>query len=457
MMYAVVDIETTGGSPSHEKITEIAIMIHDGNSVIDQFVTLVNPEKYIPPYITALTGITNAMVEEAPKFYEIAGKIVELTHNKTFVAHNVGFDYGFIKNEFKSLGYHFQRDQLCTVRLSRKLIPGLRSYSLGHICDELGIENSERHRAAGDALATARLLEILMDLNGQSGLGLFDDISVRLKNLNPFLSAEDIRNLPEDTGVYYFLDDHKNIIYIGKSKNIKSRVLTHLGNHASKRALELTQKTAVINFELTGSELIALLKESSEIKKYKPLYNRAQRRTNFLYGLYCFYDDSGYLNFSLEKNNHETKVPLLSFSSKKEALNYLNHQIEKYELCQKLCGLYKSKGACFHYELMNCRGACTGLESPSDYNMRADQLLEELTFQNKNMLIVDSGRRADELSVVKIENGKYMGFGYVDSSETITNPDQVDDFIMNYPDNHDVQSILRSYLRKKNVYKIIRF
>lgn len=456
-MYAVVDIETTGGSPSHEKITEIAIMIHDGNSVINQFVTLVNPEKYIPPYITALTGITNEMVAEAPKFYEIAGKIVELTYNKTFVAHNVGFDYGFIKNEFKSLGYHFQRDQLCTVRLSRKLIPGLRSYSLGHICDELGIVNSERHRAAGDALATSRLLEILIDLNSQSGLGLFDDISGRLKNLNPFLSPDDIRNLPEDTGVYYFLDEHKNIIYIGKSRNIKSRILTHLGNHASKRALELIQKTAEINYELTGSELIALLKESAEIKKYKPLYNRAQRRSNFLYGLYCFYDDSGYLNFSLEKNDHETNVPLLSFSSKKEALNYLNRRIEKYELCQKLCGLYKSKGACFGYELMNCRGACTGLESASDYNMRADQFLQELTFQNENMLIVDSGRRTEELSVVKIENGKYMGFGYVDSSETITNPGQVDDYIMSYPDNHDVQSILRSYLRKKNVHKIIRF
>ncbi|HJX71796.1 MAG TPA: exonuclease domain-containing protein, partial [Bacteroidales bacterium] len=362
-----------------------------------------------------------------------------------------------VKNEFKSLGYHFQRDRLCTVRLSRKLIPGLRSYSLGNLCDELGIENSDRHRAAGDAKATARLLEILMDLNSQSGLGLFDDISFRLNNLNPFLNAEDIRKLPEETGVYYFLDEQKNVIYVGKSRNIKSRVLTHLGNHDSKKAIELVLKTAEISFELTGSELIALLKESAEIKQHKPLYNKAQRRTMFQYGLYYFFDDTGYLNFSLEKNGHETMVPLLSFSSKKEALNYLNIQIEKYELCQKLCGLYKSKGACFHFELMNCRGACVGLEPVSEYNQRAHHLLEKLTYVNENMIIVDSGRRADEISVIKVENGKYMGFGYIDASESITNPEQVNDYIMRYPDNHDVQSILRSYLRKKNVHQIIHF
>jgi DNA polymerase-3 subunit epsilon len=456
-MYAVVDIETTGGSPRHEKITEIAVIIHDGQSVVDEFISLVNPEKYIPPHITALTGITNEMVAEAPRFYEIAGKLVKLTEDKTFVAHNVGFDYGFVKNEFKSLGYHFQRDQLCTVRLSRKLIPGLKSYSLGSLCDELGITNPDRHRAAGDARATVRLLEILMDLNSHSGLDLFNDFNFRLKNLNPFLNIEDVRNLPEEAGVYYFLDEQKNIIYIGKSKNIKSRVMTHLSNHTSKRAIELVQRTAEINFELTGSELIALLKESAEIKHYKPLYNRAQRRSLFQYGLYHFFDNSGYINFSLKKNDHETAAPLLSFSSKKEALNYLNIQIERYELCQKLCGLYHSKGACFHFELMSCKGACIGTEPASEYNKRAQRLLETLTFKKENMILFDSGRRLDEFSIVKIENGKYIGFGYVDASESISDPEQVNDYINKYPDNHDVQSILRSYLRKKNVLKIIHF
>ena len=159
-MYAIVDIETTGGSPVKEKITEIAIYIHDGQKITNEFVTLINPEKNIPYNIIALTGITNEMVASAPKFYEIARDIVELTKDRTIIAHNSTFDYSFIRNEFRSLGYNFQREQLCTVKLSRKLIPGLRSYSLGAICSELGIKITDRHRAAGDALATAKLFDI---------------------------------------------------------------------------------------------------------------------------------------------------------------------------------------------------------------------------------------------------------------------------------------------------------
>ena len=456
-MYAIVDIETTGGSPVYEKITEIAIFIHDGNRIIDEFVSLVNPERYIPAYITALTGITNEMVADAPKFYEIARKILELTENKTFVAHNVSFDYGFIKNEFKSLGYHFQRERLCTVRLSRKLIPGQRSYSLGNLCDELGIKNYGRHRAAGDAAATVRLLEILLELDKQSGLSLFSDLNFRLKNLNPYLSPETLMQLPEEPGVYYFLDEKQNVIYIGKSKNIKSRVLAHLSNKTTKKAINLTQRIAEINYELTGSELIALLKESYEIKKFKPLYNRAQRRSLYLYGLYSFTDNDGYINFILNKNDKQNDVPLLSFNSKKEAVNYLNARLEEFQLCQKLCGLYYSDGACFHYELMECRGACLGKEPAPEYNSRAQKFLETLTLGNKNIIIVDHGRTVDEYSVVKIMNGKYIGFGYVDAAESVSDPDEVDDYIERFPDNRDIQSIIRSYLKKQRVIKVLQY
>jgi DNA polymerase-3 subunit epsilon len=233
--------------------------------------------------------------------------------------------------------------------------------------------------------------------------------------------------------------------------------MTHLTNQSSRRAIELVQKTAEINFELTGSELIALLKESSEIKRHKPLYNRAQRRSLFRYGLHCFHDSSGYINFLLKRNDDDIKAPLISFSSKKEAVSYLKTQIEKFELCEKLCGLYKSKGSCFQFELMNCRGACVGKESVKDYNHKAQRLIDALTYENENIILVDSGRKIDEFSVVKIENGKYQGFGYVDASEPISDPEQVDDYIIKYPDNHDIQSILRSYLKRRKVLKIIRF
>lgn len=173
-MYAIIDVETTGGSPGTDKITEIAIYIHDGLKVVDEYISLVNPEKSIPYNITLLTGITDEMVAGAPKFYEIARRIVELTDNKIVVAHNSSFDYNFIRCEFKSLGYNYQRKQLCTVRLSRKLIPGLRSYSLGTLCNELHIKITGRHRAAGDALATVKLFEMLLELNQSNGLDFFE-------------------------------------------------------------------------------------------------------------------------------------------------------------------------------------------------------------------------------------------------------------------------------------------
>jgi DNA polymerase-3 subunit epsilon len=163
-MFSIIDIETTGISPYKEKITEIAIYVHDGKKIVNEFTTLINPEKYISSYITELTGITNEMVAKAPKFYEIAKKVVELTENTTFVAHNVSFDYNFIRTEFQSLGYNYNRDKLCTVRLSRKLIPGKKSYSLGKLCNDLKINVKDRHRASGDALATVKLFELLMNI-----------------------------------------------------------------------------------------------------------------------------------------------------------------------------------------------------------------------------------------------------------------------------------------------------
>ncbi|MCU0366765.1 MAG: 3'-5' exonuclease, partial [Bacteroidales bacterium] len=162
-MYAVVDIETTGGSARLERITEIAVYIHDGTRVVEEFSTLVNPERNIPYFITSLTGITNEMVEDAPRFFEVAKKIVEITEGRVFVAHNARFDYSFIRQEFSMLGYNFKRPLLDTVALSRKLLPGHRSYSLGNLCKDLGIEINGRHRASGDALATVKLMELLLE------------------------------------------------------------------------------------------------------------------------------------------------------------------------------------------------------------------------------------------------------------------------------------------------------
>ena len=160
--YAIVDIETTGGKATRHRITEIAIVLHDGKKILDQWETLINPECYIPHGITELTGITQEMVQDAPKFYEVAKTIVEKTEKAIFVAHNVRFDYGFLREEFKRLGYTFSRRQLCTVRLSRKAFPGLRSYSLGKLIKHFGIKVNDRHRAMADTLATVELFEKIL-------------------------------------------------------------------------------------------------------------------------------------------------------------------------------------------------------------------------------------------------------------------------------------------------------
>ncbi len=459
MKYAIIDIETTGGSPKHEKITEIAIYLHDGTSITGEFCSLINPEKTIPPFITGLTGITNEMVANAPRFYEIAREIVELTEGCTIVGHNVSFDYAFIKSEFNQLGYAFSRKTLCTVKLSRKLLPGYTSYSLGKLCDSLKIRINGRHRASGDAYATVLLFQHLLQQNTLSSdeLGLISVTGQRLKNLNGYLKPSDIDTLPNETGVYYLYDCDRNLIYVGKSTHIHDRILGHLGNRTTRKSTELGGKIAEISYELTGSELIALLKESFEIKKNKPYYNRAQKRTLHHWGLYSFRDKEGYLNFSIKKTSDSNEIPLTGFNNLTEARSIMNKMVEKHWLCQKLSGLYDTKGACFNYGIRQCNGACIGKENTHKYNERAGKLKDFLSYQNDNLLIIDKGRDPAERSVVCIENGHYCGYGFVNTEDAYLNVESLKECIEKQQDNRDIHHIIRSWLRKNTPEKIIRY
>ncbi len=265
-MYAIIDIETTGGTPKYEKITEIAVFIHNGERIIDEFVTLINPEKNIPWHISSLTGITNDMLAHAPKFYEVAKKFVKLTEGCIFVAHNASFDYSFIKEEFRQLGYSYSSEVMCTVKQSRKLMPGFKSYSLGNLCRDLHIQIENRHRAAGDALATIKIFEKLLSIQKENGL--YQSVSNGISaNLHPALDPLIFSKLPENAGVYYLMNERQEIIYIGKSNNLKNRIISHFQGSKARRAGQMRDETASISFEITGSELIALLLESFEIKK----------------------------------------------------------------------------------------------------------------------------------------------------------------------------------------------
>lgn len=448
-MYAIIDVETTGLSPAGEKITEIAIILHDGRQVIREYSSLVNPEKKIPYRIVQMTGITNQMVADAPRFCEIAKKVIELTEDRIIVGHNVRFDYAFLRHEFKSLGYDFKRSTMDTVRMSRKLIPGRRSYGLGRLCKELDIENHARHRAAGDAVATARLFEMLLEMNGDIGqTGTNGVRSARNRSL--------VEDLPHAPGVYYFYNDEGELIYVGKSIDIHDRVLSHLNNNLHKRALEMKDEVAAVDYRLTGNELTALLLESEEIKEKQPFYNRQQRRTFFNYGLYTFTDDNGYLNMKVIRMIDES-TPLYSYGSLTEGRNHLANLAEKYGLCQKMCGLYEHSGACFHYQIQACTGACVGEESVQSYNARVSAALENYHFDGQSFFIIDRGREEDEHAVVKVENGKYQGFGYVSEEFAEASDNWLHECIMPRRDNREVRQIINNYLKKSNSHRIIPF
>lgn len=277
MIYSVIDVETTGGSPKSSRITEIAIYRHNGEEVIDAFVSLVNPEMPIPEFVSKLTGISDDMVENAPKFYEIAKKIVEFTEDTIFVAHNVGFDYGMIRSEFRRLGYDFRLPHLCTVRSSRHFIPGEDSYSLGKLTRSLGIELIGRHRAGGDALATAKLLSLILEReNGTLTKFIQNELNPRF--LHPALDLEVVEEIPNRTGVYKFFDEVNQLIYIGKGKYVRTSIEQHLRDATLKKTTEWCSEIARVEVELTGTELIAAIVEHQLLKNGLPKYNTHPRK-----------------------------------------------------------------------------------------------------------------------------------------------------------------------------------
>jgi len=456
-MYAILDVETTGGNAIHDKITEIAIYLHDGKKVVKEYTTLVNPECSIPPFIERLTGISNEMVETAPKFYEIAKNILEITEGATIVAHNAPFDYGFISHEYKSLGYTFTRDYLCTVRLSRKLIPGFRSYSLGNLCDMLGIPLFNRHRAAGDALATVKLFELLLSKDPEKNVfSTFTKNDYLHLRFPPEFNRNILDKLPESPGVYYFHNQDNSVIYIGKSINIRKRVLMHFANKQTRKAIEMRNAIRDISFEVTGNELVALLLESEEIKVNQPIFNRSQKSSYYNYGIFQTETEEGYIKLSAGKVKSKDK-PLLITRTNDEATSTLERLVEKFNLCQKLTGLYNVSHACFQYSINRCKGACVGKENAEEYNHRVLNALKSLEYQNPNFMIIGAGRTSSEKTVVQIEEGRYRGFGFFEPEFTGQSVEVLRDVIVPRQDNRDVHKIIRYHLSHNNGDQLLTY
>jgi len=453
-LYAILDIETTGGQFNEEGITEIAIYKFDGHEVVDQFISLVNPEIPIQPFVIKLTGINNAMLRSAPKFYEVAKRIIEITKDCVIVAHNASFDYRILRTEFRRLGYDFEAQTLCTVELAKVLIPEQPSYSLGKLVRALGIPMADRHRASGDAMATVKLFKMLLNKDLEKTIVKQLIQTEIVKGLAPKL-LDIVEHLPSKTGIYYIHREDGKIIYIGKSRNIKKRVNQHFTG-TSHKCKKIQLEVFTVTYEITGSELIAFLKESEEVKINKPVYNKAQSKTVLPWSLYCEKDANGYLNLMLAKTDGRKKE-ITSYASLAEAKNALFRITSDFKLCQKLTGLYQSEAECFQFKIKECDGACIGKIEAAEYNLRVQAFIDKHTFENKSLMIIDRGRTINERSAVLIENGIYQGYTFYDLNHQINTMPVLKNIIIPMPHNRDTKSILQTALRKNKGIKVISF
>lgn len=444
-MFAIVDTETTGGNPAQDRIMEIAIFIHDGEKVVDEFSTLINPEKPISPFIIGLTGISNEMVAHAPTFSQVADKIFDLTDQNIFVAHNARFDYGVMRREFRRLGIRFQRKQLCTVSLSRKMLPDLKSYSLGKLCREIGINIKMRHRATGDAEATVKLLEVLLSNDRERIINSVWADELENINLPPALSKETVDDLPEETGVYYYLDENMNVLYVGRGKNIRKKVIDQfIKDFEQREYARFWNKITDVSFELTGSELIAQLMELSEVRKHAPPYN-TKRKRKYRFGIYAFYDDKGYINFEID-NIRQHDQALIASRSRNGALNIMKKLEREYELAPALCGL----------KIDNENARQISL-NPQLYNLKASRLLSKYRYNHPNFFIIGDGRSHHEQSVVWIENNQYKGYGFFEPENIENDIQSLKESVEILPNTHEVHRLIRNWLRKKTRDEIISY
>ena len=439
-MYAIIDIETTGGQFNKEGITEIAIYKFDGVEIIDQFISLVNPEIPIQPFVVKLTGINNAMLRQAPKFFEVAKRIIEITEGCIIVAHNAPFDYRILKLEFDRLGYNFQKPTLCTVEMSKVLLPDAQAYSLGKLVRSLGIPIADRHRASGDAMATLKLFKLLLDKDIDKQI-----VKQQIKNevhqgISPKL-FDILENIPTTIGIFYIHNDKGNIIFIGKSNNIRKK-LNQIFTADTKIAKRIQKEVYTVTFEETGNELIALLKEREELLHNKPVLNPTQRKSPFLWSVYQEKLENGYETLKIHKSDGR-KNAVQSFKNQKSALQFINELYKENEIVE---------------EVQNALSSAENIHYPSVlHNELFVSLINANQLKYNNIIIVLKGRNLNEKSAVVIENGIFKGFCFFDLNYQILNTQVLSKILIPLIYTKDVLNTVKHYLYTKKDYKIISF
>jgi DNA polymerase-3 subunit epsilon len=443
-MYAIVDIETTGSYAAANGITEIAIHVFDGIEVVEKFESLVNPLQPIPPFIQQMTGITNQMVANAPPFSAIAEQVFNLLQGQIFVAHNVQFDYSFVKAQLKSDGFELNCSKLCTVRLSRQIIPGYPSYSLGKLCRSLGISLENRHRAGGDTAATVALFKKLLHEDKSNQIAKSLKRNSKEWILPPHVQRADFDRLPTKPGVYYFHDKKDKIVYVGKAINIRYRVNSHFSNDAPTwQKQKFIRNIYRITYQECATPLMASLLESAEIKHRWPRYNAAQKKREDIFGIFVFEDQHGYKRIAVDKIKKNV-FSLLHLHTLAEGQAIVRKIARSHHLCLRLCFMQQTSGACAGEFAANCKGACVKKEKAASYNQRVDSALEEL-IAAENYMIIDKGRNNKEMSCVLIEKGSFYGMGYVPTNLAVQNTTDVKNYLTPYRNNSTIQKTIRLF------------
>ncbi len=430
-MYAIVDIETTGGHASANGITEVAIIIHDGKKVIREYETLVNPLQPVPKFITSLTGISNAMVASAPRFEEVAQEISELLDGNIFVAHNVNFDHTFLSEKLKECGLELKAKKLCTVRLARKAFPGLPSYSLGNICRELNIDIDNRHRAGGDARATAKLFGHILANNGNFHINEMLKRGSGEQWLPVHVDRKLIDNLPTRPGVYYFLDQKKKVIYVGKAINIRKRVTGHFtGSNSGNRRQQFLRKIHHITFRECADELHALVLESTEIRRLWPEYNYSQKKASPSFGLYAYEDNGGFIRLIIDKRKDHLEA-LYKFNLLQEGRAMLRKLIAEFEIEPGSCFLEKTVQQTAHTDRRH-------------HNEKVNKAIAALKSNLRSFSVVSNA--GDIKLCLLVEKGSFYGMGFL--PEIPASIVEMKDALEPFPDNDFIRHSIFSFAER---------
>ena len=436
-MYAVVDLETTGSHPSHDNIIEIAVYLHDGDNVTDQFCSLLNPGHLIPPFISKLTGITNDMVADAPTFSDIAQQLSEFIKGRIFVAHNVQFDHSFLKQSLLRHGLYLEGEMLCTIKAGRALIPGLASYKLSSLCKALDIQLNNAHRAYADALATAHVLTVLNE-RAKGNLTPYHYQKEVRKNPSR-VPEESLDALPSQAGLLFFLSENGEVLLVSGSSNIRKKAWSLVKRFHHKRLLPLATEAASVSYEITGSEILASVLEIQHCKDSKPKFNRSYKGYESRCVITDVVDNQGLLHLQIA--NHKTgENRYRTFSSNTEARRILNEAQKKFNIINEF----------------NTGASKLQLDDLPTHNEKSEKALEWISAGRKTLILHDKLTQSGEHTLFLLEDEVVKGYKTLGVRETLTSHETLREQLISLPDDPGIYRTISRHVSRGKIRKITK-